>query len=267
MYNKPMRYALAFLLPVIAMASPAEERNEETVPILESVQTLFGHRINTLANRLDSFFATERADDELGRSRIRLRTRYSVRERAAGDLNNRYSFNLRLPHLEERFKLEYYQDKKDKEKKENKTAEAQRNADAEKEKNRYAVKTGWIFNADAQVNASIPPRLTTRARLRKSFDTGTIIHRFVEQLTYVTDESGLVHQTSLDSDQTIDDDTLFRFTNLARWQINAKDFITTHGPGIIHQMSDDDAISYGFGIGSTVEDGVWYMAGYGVSLT
>lgn len=268
MYNQLMRYTLliALFIPMMVKASPADEREEDSIPILESVQTIFGHRINTLANRLDSFFATERADDELGRSSIRLRTRYSIRERAISDLNNRYSFNLRLPHLEEKFKLEYYQDKKDIAKK-NKSKVEQRNEDAEKEKKRDAVKTGWIFNADAQVNVSIPPRLTTRARLRRSFDTGSIIHRFVEQITHVTDESGFVHQTSLDSDQTIDEETLFRFTNLARWRINDKDFITTHGPGLIHQLTDDDAISYGFGIGSTIDDGVWYMAGYGLSFT
>lgn len=117
MYNKNMRVLLLLVLLIsssvkaIAEEKEEPEKKERAIPLLDSAQDLFGNKINALANRLDSFFATERADDELGRSLIRVQSRYEIRERARGDLNNRYRFNLRLPSLEERFKLMYRNEK------------------------------------------------------------------------------------------------------------------------------------------------------------
>ena len=105
-----MRYALALfslLLSAKALSSPAEERPESNIPILDTAQHIFGARANFAANRLDSFFATERADDELGRSSIRIRSQFILREREKSDQENQYRINLRLPHLEEKFKYEY----------------------------------------------------------------------------------------------------------------------------------------------------------------
>jgi hypothetical protein len=246
---------LAFSLPLTLLASPAEEREERSFELLDKTQNIFGTRVNALANRLDSFFATERADDELGRSLIRVRSNYTIRERAAGRLSNRYSFNLRLPSLEERFKWDYYQKKED-------VKDDKGEARARKQQERQ----GWLFNADAGVNATIPPRLVTRARLRRNIQTGDVVHRFVEQLIYVTDENGLSEETRLDSDLQLDKDWLFRFVNSKRWRILKKEFVTNHGPTLVHQLSDDDGFNYGFIMNSVVEEGVWYVSSYTLSV-
>lgn len=280
-YNKLMSYVLLLtliILPVIAMASPAEEPPDNRIPILETAQELFGTRANFAANRLDSFFATERADDEFGRSRLRIRSIYSIRERAVADQTNQYRINLKLPHLEDRFKYDYYQDDNDKDKEKEKK-KRHFMSDAEKrqrslisEQNELellkkdTLKTGWIFNSDIGVSAAIPPKLVTRARLRKSFVTGTLINRFVEQLTYITDESGLTNETGLNSDHIYNQDLIFRLVNEIRWTILKKDFTTNHGPTFLHRLTENDAFNYGLTMQTVVEGGAWYTTNYRASI-
>lgn len=265
-YNKSMKYAFLlifiFISPV-AFSSPAEEKEEFRINMLDRVQELFGARFNFAANRLDSFFATDRADDELGRSRVRIRTRYTMSEHYNGDHNTLYRINLKLPNLEDRFRYDYYQSDSKINKKEKKHISEE---EAKKRLTGNQVNKGWIFNSDIGVSAAIPPRLTARARLRKSFETGTLIHRFVEQITFVTDESGFVHDTSLTSDQTLDERTLFRFINSVRWRISEKDFLTQSGPSILQQLTDNDAINYGAYVYSTVENSAWFMSSYQASI-
>lgn len=257
-----MRYTVALILLLLSknvFSSPAEERKETRIPILESAQELFGTRANFAANRLDSFFATERADDEFGRSRIRIRSRFDIRERAVSDLNNQYRINLKLPHLEEKFRFDYYQDKEEREKrKKAETSELDEAAVLKKD----SLFTGWVFNSDIGVSAAIPPKLVTRARVRKSFVTGSFIHRFSEQLTYITDESGLVEETNIDSDHIYNQNLIFRFINNKRWQVLKKNFTTNHGPTLLHRVSEDDAFNYGLTLQSTIDNGTWYVSNY-----
>ena len=256
------------LFPIVAVSSPAEEPQDRTIPILESAQKLFGTNANFAANRLDSFFATERADDEFGRSRIRIRSRYEIRERAAADQNNQYRINLRLPHLEEKFKYDHYKNDVEikKIKEEEKAIKDKKKADDERsllEKDK--INEGWIFNSDIGVSAAIPPKLITRARVRKNIVTGSLIHRLSEQLTYITDESGLVEETSVESDHIYTEDFIFRFVNYKRWQVLKKDFKTNHGPTFLHRMTKDDAFVYGFTMQTIVKDGIWYTTNYRLS--
>lgn len=257
----PMLFLL--MLPLSAFASPAEEREQRDIAILERAQDLLGVRANALANQLDSFFATDRADDEFGRSRIRVRSRYEVRERAKGDDDVDYRINLRLPHLEDKFRYSFKDDQKEDQDKEESDAMKK----AKKEAAKHRILKEWIFNADAGINISIPPKIVTRARARRNFVTGTLIHRFAEELTYITDESGLREETSLNSDHQINKDMLFRFVNVKTWQVLKKEFTTSHGPTILHRASDNDAFSYSFIMSSVINDGVWYVNNFRLSTT
>lgn len=278
-YNKLMRYALLLtliFLPNIALSSPAEEPPDNRIPILESAQELFGTRANFAANRLDSFFATERADDEFGRSRLRIRSRYEIRERARGDHTTQYRINLRLPHLEQRFKYDYYQDDLDpnKEKKKKKKSYQLMTESEKRERSRIreideiellkkdTLFTGWIFNSDIGVSAAVPPKLVTRARVRKSFVTGSLINRFVEQLTYVTDESGLTEETQINSDHIYNQDLIFRFINSKTWRVLKKEFTTNHGPTWLHRITENDAFNYGVTMQTVIDNGTWYISNY-----
>ena len=247
-----------------AHSSPAEEPPDTSIAILESARNLFGAQANFAANRLDSFFATERADDEFGRSRIRIRTQFFLRERAISDLNIQYRINLKLPHLEQKFRYDYYQDTEKKRKMRKNSPVNEANLGEKLTRDR--ISTGWLFNADMGVSAAIPPRLTTRARARRTFITGTLIHRFVEQLTYVTSEDGLTEETTLNSDHVYSDELIFRFLNETRWRILQKEFFTNHGPTFLHSVSENDAFIYGTTLQTVIDKGTWFLANYRISV-
>lgn len=249
---------LFILIPTLAFASPAEEPEESSIPIFDSAQQLFGGGVSTVANRLDLFFADQRADDELARSRIRIRQRVEFRERAVLKKETQIRFNLRLPKLEEKFRF----DSESKEKK----------AGASKIKSREmtALSTNelnkkWQFKADIGINVSVPPKIAARARVRKNFQTGDVIHRFVEEWGWFSDRDW-EENTTLDSDLPLNEEMLLRFTNASDWKVTRKDFRTAHGPNIRQRLSDDDAISYGLGL-STIVDESWYVDNYRIAFT
>jgi hypothetical protein len=272
-YNKSVILfaLLAFiLLSPIVWSSPVEERTERAIPILDSAQELLGARANFAANRLDSFFATER-DDEFGRTRIRIRSQFSLRERAISDLSNQYRINLKLPHLEDKFRFEFDESSDSRNAKKKKKAEAITSgpvSDIEERERlkRNKIYEGWIFNSDIGISAAIPPRLTTRARVRKNFVTGTLIHRFVEQFTYRTDQSGLVEETRVDSDHIFNSELLFRFINIKQWAIQNEAFSTNHGPTLLHRVTNNDAFNYGATFQTVVVNGDWYVNNYRLAV-
>lgn len=263
-----MRYVLYLTLILIspfAYSSPAEEPPDERIPILETARELLGSQTNYAANRLDSFFATERADDEFGRSRVRIRSNIEFRERAVSDLKTQYRINLKLPHLEDKFKFSMKKDEKEKKKIEKSPKEVTAAEELKKLEDKSLYK-GWLFNSDIGVSAAVPPKLITRARVRKNLVTGTLIHRFVEQLTYITDESGLVEETRIDTDQIYSDDLVFRFVNYKRWQVLKKDFNTQHGPTLLQRLTDDDALNYGTTFSTVIHNNAWYVDNYRIAI-
>lgn len=262
-----MRNVLILILLAIsplAYSSPAEEPPEHNIPILDSVQQFFGANANFAANRLDSFFATDRADDEFGRSRLRIRSLYTVRERAAGNQTNQYRINLKLPHLEDKFHYDFFEHKKDKKK--DKSASAAPREELKDTDILGKLRRGWIFNSDIGVSAAVPPVLTTRARVRNNFQTGKFIHRFVEQLIFVTNQQGLYNEVRLDSDRAYDENRLFRFVNFMRWKIQDKTYITQHGPTFLHRVDDDDAFNYSFIGNFQHNEGVSFFNNYNLSV-
>ncbi len=257
-----MGYLFLFLTiwPALLLASPAEEPEETTIPILETTQELFGGRINTVANRLDLFFADQRADDELARSRIRLRQRYEVRERALMQDDFQIRFNIRLPNLEGKFKFQM--DKKQSATK--KKAEIKQEAVRDSLGN--PLDTTWQYRADVGVNASVPPRLFFRNRVRKNWQTGELIHRFVEEVSWFSDRDW-EQNTSIDTDYIISEESLLRFNNSSDWKITRKDFSTGHGPSLRRRLSDNEAISFGLAMSTIVDNGVWYVTNYRLGTT
>ena len=255
-------WIIALFLPFAVFGSPAEEIPEHSIPVLDTVQDLFGSRVNSVANDFDSFFATERADDELGRSRIRFRRRYTVEERQLMTDDTAIRFNIRMPSLERKFKnmVESRKKKKD-ETKEESVARERRYLKA------TDLDTKWLFRSDVAVSASIHPNITGRARLRKSFKTGDLIHRFVQEGTWRSYQEGFRQRTQVQTDFTIRTNLLLRLNNLADWRISQKNFTTTHGPAIFHRVTEDDAFTYSYGVSTTVDDGAWYVSNHSVGPT
>ncbi len=260
-------YLLGLLLliaPLVALASPAEEPSDNNIPILESAQELLGFNMNRVANQLDMFFADQRADDELGRSRIRVKRIYEVRERALLRDETQFRFNIRLPNLEEKFKFEF-QNKKNKPK-----GPLTQTGPTNQNVNR--INTQWQFRSDIGVVASVPPQTFARARVRKNWEAFHLIHRFVEEFAWYSNDvwsikEGWEETTILDSDYSIEENLLFRFRNLADWKITSHDFVTSHGPSILHRFTEDDAVSYATTLSTTVDNGIWFVSNYRLSTT
>lgn len=263
-----MRYLFPLFLLLIhtnVMASPAEEPKEWSIPILDSTQQLFGMQANTVANRLDLFFADQRADDELARSRLRVQRTYQVRERAAFDSETQIRINLRLPKLQDRFKFEMHGSKDKKEKEKEKVKSGTKTL-SERELAKNQLNKDWQFRADLGLNASIPPKIFTRGRLRKNMTSGDVIHRFVEELAWYSDRDWEMN-TTLDSDLSLDEELLLRFRNTSDWKVTRKDYKTSHGPSLLQRLNDDSGLSYGFNVGTIVERSVWYVTNYTLSTT
>ncbi len=241
-------------------ASPAEEPPLTETGFLESSRNFVTNRLNGLANNIDSFFATERADDEFGRSRLRITNIYTIRDRMVAENEIKYRLNLKLPHLSEKFKFNTNQQKSNSNKEEKSSNQANILI------NTNAVQTKWIFNADAGISVAIPPKLVMRARLRKNILAKHFIHRFSEEITYITDERGLVENTLLQSDLRLSDTFLFRFINSKTWKITDKDFFTKHGPTFIQKLTDNDAFSYNFITTNEMLKGVFFTAAHTFSI-
>lgn len=240
----------------VAFSSPAEGRPVRTFPLLDTAKEIFGTRVNLAADKLDSFFATDRADDEFGRSQLRLRSSFFLNDKEISESKTQYRMNLKLPSLEKRFRPEYYE------------TEAEKKAREEKKLLREEKREPrWIFNSDVSASVAIPPKLIIRSRVRNNFRTGTIQHFFKQQLTYTTDASGFVTETTLDSDHTFNEDFIFRFINKFEWEITPKIYTTNHGPTWLYQASDDDAFNYGFITHSIIDGGPWHVDNHNLFLT
>lgn len=266
---------LIILFPTLSWASPAEEPKTNSIPILDSAQQFFGGQVNTVANRLDLFFADQRADDELARSRVRIRQSYEVRERSLPSDDTQISVNLKLPGLEDKFRFDWFQSEEEKAKEQEKKRLKKKGKGSKAVAKKPATKpsitnksldTNWQFRSTLGFSAKIPPVVTWNNRLRKNFVTGTVINRFVEQLSWFSDRDWET-QTTLDNDHSITENILFRFRDTVDWRITRKGFKTGHGPILLHRVTDDDAFSYGFTTSTIVEDGVWYVSNYRVAPT
>ena len=102
-FNQWMYLILTFLL-FISTATASEPTVEEEQNILDRTHVFFKGNLDYLANKVDSFFATDRADDEFGRSTLRIRSNYFIREQEKGDYKVTYRINFKIPHLERRIK-------------------------------------------------------------------------------------------------------------------------------------------------------------------
>ena len=222
--------------------------------LLDGTQAEVASRLTGLANNVDSFFGEKRADDELNRSRIRLSYAYTLfAERKPID-NYAVRVNIRFPNLENSVKEFFLGAEAEKDKK---SPEA-------KARRKNLEKNPWIFRTDAGVNASFPPIFFTRGRLRKNWDLPFFIQRFTEELAWVSDR-GVIQTTTVHHDHDLTNHLLFRIVNEQEWFVEPKEFTTSHGPSLIHKLTENDGISYGARVRSVI-DGPWYMTGYGVGI-
>lgn len=274
-----MKISLTILLLVLfSVYVQAEDSQEETVEkieekkepftipftdypliLMDTTQESVESSVTMVSNRLDSFFGTQRADDELSRSQLRLQYSYFMSELTGKD-DYAIRANLRLNNLENWFRRKYnsFMGKKTPKKGEKTSEELN-------EERRRTHPHDWLVRTDVGLNVSIPPRTFIRSRARKSFETGKWIHRFVEEIGWYSEESW-INTTTFDSDYALKENKLLRFTHLANFLITDQEFTTSHGPSIYHTTSDSDALAYNMRLNTREKYDAYYFDGYSLSI-
>lgn len=256
---------------VVVPLKKEKEKKEEAPSLLEKIvtapvtlvddtQDLVDENVTRVANRLDSFFGTQRADDELNRSQIRILYDYRLSE-AAPKSDFGFRVNLRLQNLEDFAKKTVQKfmgwDTDLTPQEEAKIAAA--------EKKKLDDPNRWLFRQDVGVIASIPPRVFYRTRLRKTWQGKHIVHRYVEELGWYSEEQWM-NRSTFESDRAMSDVVLFRIFHEKNWAITDQEFTTAHGPSIIHRISESDAFSYNARVFSRIK-GPLYLDGYSLSVS
>lgn len=226
--------------------------------IIDKTRTTISTNLISLANRLDSLFGEQRADDELNRSSIRVTYDYRLRMEKKPLNDTQLRFNLRLPNLEKMFRFSVRKNEA------NEAAITPKEKRAQAKKEELEEKEPWRFRSDVGLNVAYPPIVFARSRLRKNWRWTWLVQRFETGLSWFSDQ-GVIQEVTLFHDHALADDLLLRFSNEQNWLITDKNFSTNHGPSIIQDITDNDAISYNLRMNTRVDE-AWYVNNYTVGV-
>lgn len=244
-------FAIAFaIVPVIASAKPKRPAPPPVPPVEDSVTSDYleetrksvSTRVLRLADKIDSLFGDKRSDDKKNTSTLRVSQRYFSKDGEVGAEDISATLNLYLPNLrkiEDRIKEKF--------KSKETTEEAPEDELAQPEE-----ENPWDLNQESGVVIAVPVNYFARLRLRRDFLIGNYVHSFYEQIGW-SKSNEWEEQTSLTSDFAINRTLLFRFVNTKDWAITNNTFGTTHGPSLLHEISEKSAISYDLRFNTALE--------------
>lgn len=230
--------------------------------------------LRVLADHIDDLFGKERSDDNKSTSTLRLSVnekmedgkadqpsfgvRFNLKlatlQRWNSDLNT--WFNKKMHTLEQELRDETVGTKKGPPKIDH--VRPGEKVDTEKDP--------WQFSIDKRVN--VAKKLTLKAQLgvraSKDIETPGFLHSFSTDLGWSTDN---LWQTSasFSSSHRITSKLLLSFGNSAGWSISRKNFSTSHGPSLAYSLSEHQAVSLGFGVGTAIIEKVWGVQSYSIS--
>ncbi|XGC81095.1 hypothetical protein ACES2L_01200 [Bdellovibrio bacteriovorus] len=233
--------------------TPEEEESFLSAYSIEETRKNVSKRVFRLANKIDSLFGDRRADDRRNKSTLRVGQRFWNKDGVTGGDNFEASLNLYLPNLKRAEKKiadtvkNTFSD--DKEKAEGKTEGKEDTAADERSR--------WDLNQESGIIVSYPLNYFLRLRLRRDFFKGKFIHSFYEQIGW-SKSNEWEERTSLASDYAISRNLLFRFANEKDWAMTNNILGTTHGPSLLHQLSDQSAIAYDLRLATRIEGGILY---------
>lgn len=246
------------ILCCLANSVVKAETSTKRPDLIDSTRNRITTNLIGLANRLDSLFGEQRADDELNRSSIRVTYDYRLRMEKKPLSDTQLRFNLRLPNLEKMFRFSV---------RKNETQEGvntPKEKIARQKKEDEEEKEPWRFRSDVGLNVAYPPIIFARSRLRKNWRWSWLVQRFETELAWFSDQ-GVTQEITLFHDHALADDLLFRLSNEQNWLITDKNFSTNHGPSIIQDITDNDAISYNIRMSTRVDE-AWYVSNYSVGV-
>lgn len=235
-----------FLLGGFCPVLGAEEKNEEN-PVektyVDKAHKGVSSTILFISNRIDSFFGSQRGDDEANGSRLRLFYDSTFQQNQKMNRKSDVRFTLRLPQLEKFFKISFKREGgEDNAKKEAASPTVKKTNPTPKQ---LLIRTSkWTFNFNAGVRLDIPPNPFARARLRRTFTFFNALEFNPTQEATWFREEGFGLNFSHDLDYPLTNSLLLRVVNSAFWRDETNQVTTSHGPVLFHQISPRSAISY-----------------------
>ena len=251
--KKPIVILLTLLclgsLSTIQAAADGLKKPESSAPtnLIDDTHKTVSDTILLFTNRVDSFFGTQRGDEEANGSKLRVYVDHNFREYDNDQSRVDLRFTLKLPQLEKLFKFKF--EKKDPQhspsvkKEESQTIPL----DKEEEKSLLDIPRNlfrkWNYGISTGVKVAIPPNPYIRSRLRRTFAFSKFEFNPTQELNWFLEE-GLGYNMSNDLDYQVSDWGLLRITNSLNWTDQQDEVFTTHGPNFFLGLSDKSAIQF-----------------------
>ncbi len=224
---------------------------------VDSTHQSISSSILDISHRIDSFFGTQRGDEETNGSRLRLFYDTSLRQHEKMDNGLNVRFSLRLPTLQNLLKFKYEKKAKEQEK----TPSEQTRPTPSKRSFLKELSQKWTFNFSTGVRVDFPPNVFARARLRKTFN---FFDKWefnpTAELNWFS-RGGWGALYSNDLDRKLTESTLLRIVNTFVWNNDANEITSTHGPQVIQKIDESKGISYN-ALASGSNRPVWAINNY-----
>jgi hypothetical protein len=242
--------ALIFILysGLIAQAQDKEQNKPTKMTTsLDEVHELLSRTIFRLSNRIDSFFGSERADDEANGSRLRMSWETGKIEGNKIKQEANLRLKLVLPETQKRLRIVVERDS-DGPPKLSEGKEKQEETPSEAAIRQAAIElaqapTRWKVGMDTGIRVEIPPNPYARFHITRSAFFGKYELRGSQEFFwYLSDGAG--ETTRLDLDRPIREGLLFRLGNEATWTDDSDRFSLAHGPVLYHQLSERRGVAY-----------------------
>ncbi|MBU2643794.1 hypothetical protein KKI24_03740 [bacterium] len=260
-----------FLFPI---AAPAAENNQENNQenkenqenFVDNTHATISKKITRLATSLDSLLGTQRVDDKINKTKIRLSTVTTIYESKSSTTEANIKLNLTLPNTEKRFQLvieNYYDKNEDGSPIDSRTPTStsiprKESAGAQQPTDwslatalRYITSfTGFRTTFDAGVRFTSVVQIFSRLRLQRDFPMGKWVFRPAEQFDWIYDE-GLSSSTDIDFDRRLNEKWLFRLLNNMSWNDREDIYNFTNGPSFYQTVNERTGLSYNIRVQSS----------------
>ncbi len=239
----------------------AQELSEKTPQ--EEWKKEIGEDVNTLANRIDSYFGQTRADDERSGSTLRLAPQLQVGEFMTPQTSVDLRLNLHLRNLEQfgheigdkLFGLNSDPSDDPTGSKPSGTSKSNRE------------EWNWTKSIETHAAGLAPPTYGVLVRVRKNYPgKRKWIHRFWWSIGWDNDLLW-ENNANFSSDYAIGKNLLFRWFNQWTYNMSSSLQTTSQGPSFYQTVSDHLSVSYDARMNMAVEAGAWVLDNYSFGST
>lgn len=251
-----------------------DEKKTKVVGFVDYTHQTVSQSILLLTNRFDSFFGSERADDEANGSTIRLS--WDHRKVESVEYENKFNLrmNLKFPALQEKLKFRF--DKKEDRKKSKKIVSSNDQTNlkgdnqvtkeqAENRKRIIDYAKYWNLRFEAGVRAEIPVNPFINLRVWRPY-SGSFWEFNPTHEVFVFWDDGFGTRHSFNVDLKLSEKLLLRIENAFSWTDLRDTIRSTHGPSLFLKLSSRRAISFNakaFGISRPT----YFINNYSLSST